>query len=110
MAVYAILHTSTGVVRRVTTDPLHAINSDETKVEVPSVDFSAGRPKYVAGVFSPASPEEIDSADLLPYPAEVQAIKDAIAAIVADGTLPARLKAFVSALNVIYRQPRVGIK
>jgi len=108
---YLILHTATGVVRRVTIDPDHAIGADESRVEIAdNPDWTGGRPKYVAGVLSKATAAEIEEADKIPYPPEILAIRQAAAALLQDPTVPQTVKDFVLALRVIFRQSRVGLK
>lgn len=107
---YAILHTATGVVRRVTIDPDHVIGSDETKVEIAEVDFKGGRPKWDGSKLVPATAQEIETADLLPYSPEIHDIRRAAQALIQDPTVPQTVKDFVLALRVIFRQSRVGLK
>ena len=108
---YLVLHTPTGVIRRVTIDPNHATGADETKVEIANnPDWTGGRPKYVAGKLSAATAAEVEEADKLPYSPEVLAIRQAAAALLQDPTVPQTVKDFVFALRVIFRQSRVGLK
>lgn len=107
---YAILHTATGVVRRVTIDPNHTIGADESKIEVPSVDFSQGRPKWDGSKFVPATAQEIDTADLVPFSPEIRDIRQAAQTLINDPSVPQTVKDFVLALRVIFKQSRIGIK
>lgn len=107
---YAILHTATGVVRRVTIDPDHVIGTDESRIEVPAVDFKDGRPKWDGLKLVPATAQDIEAANLLPYPPEIRDIRQAAQALINDPTVPQTVKDFVFALRVIFRQSRAGIK
>jgi hypothetical protein len=62
---YVVLHTATRVARRVTIDPLHAIEADETLESVAEPLNLAGGPWVVevGGVVRLATPQEIDDAD-----------------------------------------------
>lgn len=111
MAEYAIVHTSTGVVRRVTIDPDHVIGADETKIEIADkIDWSRGRPKLTArGEAVPATTEDIEAAAKLPLTDEQKNLLTLAAAVQADPTVPATVQAFIAATAARIRPSKLDL-
>lgn len=103
MAQFAVVHTGSRVVRRLTVDAVHAVAVDETLVELGEPMDLAGGPWVVppgSGKIRRATPVEIDAAD-----ADGAAVKqrrdrlqdDYVAAIEAlrdDATVPSKYREF----------------
>lgn len=82
MTPYAVLHSATRVIRRVTIDPMHAVAADEVlESTITPVNLTGGPWVLVAenGIVRPATPQEIDDAD-----ADERAVAVRRAAILAE--------------------------
>lgn len=98
----AIIHTATGVVRKVTTDENPTIADDESIVALSApLDLSQGFIKIdIDGKVVPADPADIDAAgvdDILEaakQTAKMDALKSALTAVINDKTVPNTLKVF----------------
>lgn len=107
MAQYAILHTATRLIRRLTTDGSSPLLADETLVDTSASPLDLAGGPYVLGAdnvtLTPATPAEIAIGDLEQiFFARAQAIWAAIEDILTNGTnqnLVAKLKAYLQALK-----------
>lgn len=116
---YAILHTDTRVIRRVTKDPAHVIESDETKVDVGAqvIDLAPGASRTGFWKLTTqneqveADAQEVDDADVDPVRtrAKLQALQtarlDARTAII-DAASNVSLADFVVLVQDFFRADR----
>ncbi len=104
---YAIIHTETGVIRKLTVDPELNLGKDESMVEVAdTVDLANGFLKIsYSGTLLPPTQEEIDASGVdetrnavikTQKQEEIFMLRDAI---IEDKTVPASIRDYFSALK-----------
>lgn len=109
MPQWAVLHATTRVIRRVTTDADHAVAADEARVEVvgPPLDLAGGPWKLAANNQTklPPTPQEIDEADVdesrvaLKLQQRMTAYVNALDSLINDALTPPKLKALFQAMK-----------
>lgn len=109
MADFAVIHSVTRVIRRVTTEADHKLLPDEELIPFEGkLDLAAGPWKLDdKGEKVAATAEEFDAGMTLPHPPLVQDIVTALDAVLADAVrVPQSVRDLATALKVIYDRPR----
>jgi len=109
MPQWAIVHATTRVIRRVTTDPDHSITADEARVEIVGspLDLAGGPWRLAADNQTKLAPtqQEIDDADVdearvaLKLQQRITAYLNALDHLINDALTPPKLKALFQAMR-----------
>jgi hypothetical protein len=107
MAQKAIIHTATRVIRRLTTDDAPTIASDETIIDLAeNIDLAGGywklnnQNKKVSATAQDISDAGVDeNIETQKRLQKIQVYKNAIDAIIADNTIPLKIRNFLQALK-----------
>ena len=102
MAIFAVIQLPTRIVRRLTTDATHTVDTDELLVETEQIANLAEGPWVldVGGSVRKATPEEVDAADADPTlvaSRRATVLANYLAAcddLATDGTVPAKYRTF----------------
>ena len=108
MSQKCIIHTATRVIRRVTTDEVPKVSSDETFVDMgdSKVDLAGGPWKVEADdkTIIKATAQEADQAFTSPQPTVLVELLQALTAMEGDLTIPQKLRTLATKMKAFFDQ------